>query len=277
MKRHILILLAVLSGGTLFPQNSGAEWGPGGCAPVGANEEYVWNELECDLGRVYLFRGQVQVGGYDIAEGYYRAYDVGTGVWGEPQMEPPVELPARVKEKRMQSTGVDASRISRTERYSINGMPVTKELAQQILGDEKRIPNDANSLRLTVIGPDAERRRVRDDLEKSPLLSAHQGKLAVQDYPPDHWAVAQAGFFTGGKPTIYLQTPDGKVLHRQDDYDDGAEGLAAALRRANPNYDFKKDPDLRKLPFRPPVDLSIVPLPAWFLAAGVLYLLSRRK
>jgi hypothetical protein len=57
----------------------------------------------------------------------------------------------------------------------------------------------------------------------------------VQDYAPGNWAVKD-GFFTEGKPTIYLQAPNGKVLHRQDDYSDGAAGLATALRKADPNY-----------------------------------------
>jgi len=35
------------------------------------------------------------------------------------------------------------------------------------------------------------------------------------------------------------------VLHVQRDYSDGAEGLAKAIRKADPNYDPKKDRDLR--------------------------------
>jgi hypothetical protein len=48
---------------------------------------------------------------------------------------------------------------------------------------------------------------------------------------------------TSGSPTIYLQAPDGKVLHRQDDYRPGDLG---AIRKAIARYDAKKDPDARR-------------------------------
>jgi len=98
----------------------------------------------------------------------------------------------------------------------------------------------------------------------------------MQSYLPDHWAVARSGFKVDGQPTIYLQAPDGTVLHRQDDYHDGPEALAQALRRTDPHYDPRKDPDLRQR-LLPNFRLPSVPVPVWFLAAGVLYLLFRRR
>ena len=96
------------------------------------------------------------------------------------------------------------------------------------------------------------------------------GQAPGAGVPIDALGGHAAGFVTTGKPTIYVQAPDGKVLHRQDDYQGGAPELAEAIRRIDPNYDPKKDFDLRKL-LRIPNPLSKVPVAAWLLAAGLLY------
>ena len=51
---------------------------------------------------------------------------------------------------------------------------------------------------------------------------------------------------TAGQPTVYCQTPGGKVLHRQDDYAGGAVAAVAALRKAKDTYEARRDPDLRR-------------------------------
>src|SRR5205823_13551401 len=104
------------------------------------------------------------------------------------------------------------------------------------------------------------------DVTQAPALAEWKDRLVVQAFAPDHWAVARAGFVTSGKPTVYLQTPSGQVLHRQDDYDDGPEGLARAIRRADPAYDAKKDPDQRPRLPPPPPDPAPDPGPVWLLA-----------
>lgn len=163
-----------------------------------------------------------------------------------------------------QNFGVDQTKLGGPEAYKINGKPVTKAQAEQAIKGGQ-VPDDAHKLRLTVIGPEAERKQVLADLAALPALAEWKDKLLVQAYPPDHWAVAQAGFVTSGKPTVYLQAPDGKVLHRQDDYQDGAAGLAKALRKADPDYKPDKDKDQRK-----DSPLSRLPeLPPWAGVAGV--------
>jgi hypothetical protein len=141
------------------------------------------------------------------------------------------------------------------------------------------LADDSGKLRLTVIGPEGDRRQVLDDL-KGPL-SDLAGQCLVQDYPPEHWAVAQAGFYTAGKPTIYVQAPDGTVLHRQDDYADGPEGLRQAfqrVRKPDPNYRPDRDRDLRR-----PIDgllsqlIDVLARPlrvivSWLLAAGLVFI-----
>jgi len=113
---------------------------------------------------------------------------------------------------------------------------------------------------------------------KHPSLAAWKDKIVASWYPPDHWAIARQGFQTGGQPTIYIQKPDGVVLHRQDDYQGGAEALAEVLRKLDPNYQPEKDRDRRK------VDLSgwLLPripwsVPAVLLGAAVLLVILRRK
>ncbi len=152
--------------------------------------------------------------------------------------------------------GVEVSRISKGEHLSYNGQPV----AQQPLPS---VPDDSSKLHLTIIGSEAERHAVLHDFESAPELAEFHGRFLVQDYPPDHWAVALCGFYTAGHPTIYLQLPSGKVLHRQDDYD-GPKPLADALRRAAADYQSSQDPDLRTSV----LNLHHIPTAGWLLLAG---------
>jgi hypothetical protein len=65
------------------------------------------------------------------------------------------------------------------------------------------------------------------------------------------------------------------VLHRQDDYSDGAAGLATALRKADPNYSPAEDRDARKN-LRIPVFSAYVPL-ALLVIVGLVILLIPNK
>src|SRR6266851_4182190 len=152
--------------------------------------------------------------------------------------------------------GVSTDKIAKNEVYSVNGRIVTQPGGPPI-------PDDSGKLHLTIIGSDAERRRVLQDLATAPELAEFRDRFLVQDYPPDHWAVALCGFFTAGHPTIYLQLPSGKVLHRQDDYD-GPKPLADALRRAAADYQSNQDPDLRTSV----LNLHHIPTAGWLLLAG---------
>jgi hypothetical protein len=255
-------------------------WGAG-CEPVGSVVE-EWLRFPSDPGRSYLFRDGVQVAGYDHERRIFRTYDAAAGTWGPPGPPPweaapePIAAP-RPAAEAVTNFGVELDKLNghREERYQINGVAVSRSQAREAL-EQASIPDDAGRLRLTVIGDAASAQRVAGDLAASPALAAWKDRLVVQTYPPDHWAVARSGFFTGGKPTIYLQAPDGQVLHRQDDYSDGADGLAKALRRADPNYDARKDPDLRNS-WLSHLDLSKVPTPVWLVGAALIFLFISRK
>jgi hypothetical protein len=180
------------------------------------------------------------------------------------------DLPV-VEQDGVKNFGIDREQLGQPkERITLGGREITHAEAKQLL-EASGLADDSSKLRLTIIGSEADRKRVLDDL-KGPLADLAGGFL-VQSYAPDQWAVARAGFQTGGKPTIYVQAPSGKVLHRQDDYADGADGLRRALeaiRKPDPNYDPTKDRDLR----RPSADLSTW---AVFGLAGALILLALRK
>lgn len=187
---------------------------------------------------------------------------------------PPNVAPARVTAAK-RNFGLVRDKLTGGERYLHKGKEISRQQVRRMLS--ATVPDDAGRLRLTVIGSEAQRRQVVDDLAKSPALAEWRGALAVQAYPPEHWAVAQAGFVTTGMPTIYLQAPDGVVLHRQDDYQGGAEALAVALRKADPNYRPERDRDRRLADLFP--RLPRVPWSAAVLAAALvgILLFPRRK
>jgi hypothetical protein len=263
------MLSSLVLAGALVP----AGCGPAGCSAPPREPALEWRRHPVDPGRSYLFRDGIQVAGYDHESEEYRTYDAATRSWGPPTRPPWIREPevAAAPRQGTPNFGVDLDRLhAGEERYHLNGVPVSREQAAQVMTGNT-IPDDAARLRLTVIGDDGG--RVAQDLGNAPALAPWKDRLVVQTYPPNHWAVAKTGFFTQGRPTIYVQTPTGKVLHRQDDYADGADGLARALRRADPNYDPKKDPDLRR---SVGLDLSRVPTPVWIGAAGLLLLFRRR-
>ena len=146
---------------------------------------------------------------------------------------------------------VDELRKHSRENFTLDGTPLSRTEALAILN--QTLQDDSDTLRLTIIGSEEARRRVREDLA-GPLADEAR-EFLIQDYPPDHWAVKDAGFHREGNPTIYIQKPDGTVLHRQDDYNgpDEFRAVLEKLRRPDPNYDPRKDPDLRRQPGQGPL------------------------
>ena len=239
--------------------------------PPGA--ELQWRPDAEYPGWFYLYRGTTQIGTwYPDGQGYREVS--ADGSWSE-SCEPPAPLPVGA----MPNFGLDPQRVSRESRYHINGREVSRREAFAAFGG---LADDSGKLRLTIVGDADLRKRVLADLKSHPALTALGNRLLVQDYPPDHWAVAGVGF----APGISLQPPpneEGKasVLFRMAAYN-GPDSLATAVRKADPNYRPDRDPDPAKPAPVPsptvPFDLSKLPSAAW--AAGgllVAIFLLRRK
>lgn len=139
------------------------------------------------------------------------------------------------------------------------------------------LPDFASKARLVVVGSPEARARVRADIKANPISDA----ILVQYFAPDAWQVrgrdGEPAFRTDADPTLTLVKPSGRVMHSQAGYN-GPSDLQA-LRKADPNYDPKKDPDLRGPgPVLPNIPLPNIPLP-WLLAGGalLLFFFLRRK
>lgn len=210
-----------------------SRWGSVPCAAVAApapTQRHEWTAGQ-DPDQVHLLRDGKQIGTFVKSESRYYPYDGAT--WG-PSTTPPIRPPssaAPTATSAEENYGIDREKWAQEPRRSIGA---------------RGLPDDTDRLRLTVIGPEKERRTVLTDLDADPALKAVRDRVVVQGYAPDAWPVARAGFKTDGLPTIYLQSPSGKVLHRQDTYEGGAEQLAEAIRKADPAYDPRKDPNLTR-------------------------------
>jgi hypothetical protein len=228
---------------------------------------YEWRTFPDDKDELSLWKDGVQLGNYRINEKKYYPRRA-PGVWGDPcppPYPPPQDVvaPGQIESDGTINFGLDRSHMPAAGKHLLDGREVSKEELLQALGSP-RLPDDSKWLSLTIIGPDHARKRVLSDLQNSPFLTPWKDSIKVQDYPPDHWAVKDAGFVTTGQPTIYCQAPDGAVLHRQDVYR-GPEALAEVLRKADPAYNPERDPDLNK-------PLSSVPLGIW-IGGGILLVL----
>ena len=170
--------------------------------------------------------------------------------------------------------GVETSRIV-PGKLTQNGEEISREKARKLIqatGDAWR-PSDKESPYLVVIGQPQDRAAILADLKDK--LKAPLTKWRVQEYSPDEWPVAGMGFKTDGKPTVYLQKANGQVMHRQDSYA-GPDGMATAIRKADPTYDPKKDPDLLAPSISMPKELPIIPL-AGLAGVALLIFANHRK
>jgi hypothetical protein len=140
----------------------------------------------------------------------------------------------------MPNYGLDVSKIRSNSKefdYSINGKRCTKRQAMDALAGDG-IVDDSTHLRLSCIGTKEECQPIIDDVANNP---AYKGQnFTFQAYRPDDPMVKEIGLVPG-KPAVYLQQPDGKVLARWESYA-GPEQTAGAIRKADPNYDPSKDP-----------------------------------
>lgn len=139
--------------------------------------------------------------------------------------------------------GLDCAKIGETTHYRLNGRDITRDEAMRAMD---QLPDDRQRLRLTIVGEASIREQVKRDWQAHPALQALKDRVLVQDYPPEHWAVADVGF----APGLTLQTPPGsdgkaRVIWRMPQYA-GPDVLAGAIRKADPLYQPSKDADPSK-------------------------------
>ncbi len=170
-----------------------------------------------------------------------------------------------------QNFGIDIAQLRAVNKdeYCLNGKCVSREEAFQAVGGPS-LPDDSGFLRVTAIGSKAETDPVRKDFDSGPDLAFAKQFCHFKTYTADAPMIKDCGF-AEGKPAIYVQQPDGKVLFRMESYDQ--KTLVGALQKRKPNYDPKKDPTPSK-PFN--FDWSKVPGWAWALA-GVAVVLVLKK
>lgn len=268
--------------------------GPDGCSRIqGAQFQptFRWVPVP-DCTQYALYQGQTQVGNFDYSIPVYRPY-FGGASWGEPTeapIPPPNTTPSAGKkeekktppdltgctidENGVQNFGVQpdpTEKPTTAPRYEVNGKPASKEEVLQAF--EGKAEDQSTRLRLTVIGPRNARQIVLEDLKRTPGLQGVVKDFLLKDYDPTDWEVSRSGFYTKGSPTIYVQAPSGKVLHRQDTYT-GADDLAGVLRKANDQYKAEADPNLSKAAV---FGLFGIPIEAWIVIAIVLYFVVGRK
>lgn len=241
---------------------------------------YQWRQLPDDAGVLALLQDGRQVGVYYVLEDVYRAR-LANGAWSPPMTSCvlPIKPPKR-------NFGVAENHLHLGSHYSLNGRTVERNVIEQVLQEsgvkprqveDQKIPDDSRKQRLTVIGPRAQTEPVLRDFQSSEHLRPFKDKFLVTAYEPSHWSIQRQGFRTTGQPTIYVQDVDGTVLHRQDDYEGGAEALARALRQIDPEYRPEKDKDRRKI--FPLLKLPTLPwglLAVLGLAAMVLVLYRKK-
>ena len=142
-----------------------------------------------------------------------------------------------------QTKGVDQSKLAREERVTASGANAQAfiDRFERVRGDHDGLDDDRNKPSLTIIGTEAEAEPILADLRPGGALAEFASETHIQRYERGHWAITQ-GHEQGGTPDIIVQTPDGTVVWRQQSYQGGAAVLREGLRRANPNYDAKRDP-----------------------------------
>ena len=270
--------------------------GPNGCS-VTTKTTYKWVSVP-NATQYALYKDNVQIGNFDYESKVYCPFR-GNSEWGEPT-EPPTPAPppkpttkkpelgvkkeVSVKNAEMPGSTIDENGVQNfgilpdpnpgqdpEPRYQVNGKEATR--GQVIQAFEGHAVDQSTKLRLTVIGPRQSRQAVLEDVKRTPGLQSVVSNFLLKDYDPTDWEVARSGFFTQGSPTIYVQAPTGKVLHRQDSYT-GAEDLAGVLRKANDQYKAEADPNLSHAAV---LGLFGIPLEAWVVIAVVLYFIIPRK
>lgn len=169
--------------------------------------------------------------------------------------------------------GVVRSICPECERCECNGCECSYAAMMQAVGQGGgKVPDDSAWPSLTFIGSKEDTGRARGALEEYASTAEAMRRFCVQEFRPTNPLITRAGFLADGKPTIYAQRPDGRVIFRLDSFP-GADAMAPSLEAAarevgqlrspDRSYDPAKDGGL--LPkIEPKVNAEITPS-AWML------------
>ena len=117
--------------------------------------------------------------------------------------------------KRQPNFGVASRRIG-PPRDTINGRSVDRNELLRVLREnssETEVPADAGKLRLTVIGSQADCRRVEHDLAASPALAAYRDQVVFHEYRPEEWPV-QLGHVKAARRSSTASRPAARSWRR---------------------------------------------------------------
>jgi hypothetical protein len=135
--------------------------------------------------------------------------------------------------------GVDPRHLGKRPHYTANSRE-SVDFVDKVQDHEQ----PSEKLFVTAIGNPDDTHAVAKDLREHPDLAQFKDKVWFNEFAPTDWQVSgNLGYHEAtDKPAIVIQDPQGRVIWRASDYSSGPQGLATALRKADPNYDRKKDP-----------------------------------
>lgn len=294
MKPFLLAALAALS---LAPCAL-AQWGDCSMEPVGPTAPIQYRWIKYAPGEFALLADSRQIGAYRAKDHAYFAL-LPSGQWqytecpaalpegvcrcpGGCKCPPddchcdPTNCPCKTEVKAaVPPDGVNREKVEASKgKHYHNGREVSRDALLDAI-KKAAIPADQSRLRLTLIGPDADTKAILSDLKGLPEAA----DLVIAAYPPDAWQVSRNGLAAGRTFSIVLQAPDGRVLHRQWDYEGGVKSLSGAIQTAKGDYDAARDPDRRSRGALTEISqkFKAVPPEGWLLLAALAYLYFRKK
>jgi hypothetical protein len=282
MKALIFTILAFI----VAASASFGQWGGRSCAVAQSPQVFFqapqplqWRTSPEIPDEAQLYRGGVQIGSWCFSEQYY--LPIIGNQWGQKQDKAPIAPPPVIVGQKkvtqplvpndpepkvdpideIPNFGVEWDKIA-DHQATYQGRVIPCDKAIELIG--KQVPDDSKKFRLTIIGTDAEHKEAL--LQFASLEPEVKDRFNTWAVGSDHWSLkdgvtGQTVFNTKGNPVLYVQAPDGQVLHRQDDPKD----LPQAIRKAVKNYDQTKDPDLRKPSILPTGSIS----PQWLVLGGL--------
>jgi hypothetical protein len=241
-----------------------------GGAPVQINTQSVvtdkWFYSKDDPVCAFL-ESAIHPGRWDYMQSLWYPWDMMNKVYLSPVADAPVQLPPptnEINEALRMRGGVIWGEIGKRSPYERNGVACSREQVMETIGAS--LKDESTKKHITVIA--------RDEATRNAALAriGSPSWAVVKAYAADDWAVShEYGFVNGGNPTVYIQEPDGTVIHRQDELDN----LELAIRRADPSYDASRDPDLRAVSAPVLGVNSMVPFVAGLAVAGVVFVVLR--